>query len=368
MSVRRRRNDSSGVNLDSLMDTLTNVVGILIIILILVQINVSQAVKKIVSDLPPVTLEEHAKLKADAAAIAAHRESLRDAQTNDARNKAELDKANAEFALLEAQRPTDVKLVDLATLQAQLEEKRKLNALQKEEMAGMLAESDRMKALLASTPVPRAIAQPPAKLVKIPSSRPVPDKARFVHVIITKGQIFVLDVEGAEQMVMREFNSVKQTMVSEKKKDAAGKTVYIYDQQKVVDFLAKRALSLRNATIAVPINKPWTRLPMKLTVSPGRGEPPEVARRLTSQFSATLQKMKGTNAVVWFHVLPDSFESYLQAREITDAAGIPAGWEVAGEPAFAIALNDFDVAPLEAPPVAVPDAQVPIDPPKKTLD
>ena len=47
----------------ALMDTMTNVVGVLIIVLVMVGIGLARSVNKILSELPPVTKEEHAKLK-----------------------------------------------------------------------------------------------------------------------------------------------------------------------------------------------------------------------------------------------------------------------------------------------------------------
>lgn len=56
----KRRSDGGGeLNLDSLMDAVTNVVGVLMIVLVMMALNTAQMVQKILSDLPPVTKEEH---------------------------------------------------------------------------------------------------------------------------------------------------------------------------------------------------------------------------------------------------------------------------------------------------------------------
>src|SRR5215475_11858404 len=47
----------------ALMDTMTNVVGVLIIVLVMIGIGLARSVNKVLSELPPVTVEEHAKLK-----------------------------------------------------------------------------------------------------------------------------------------------------------------------------------------------------------------------------------------------------------------------------------------------------------------
>ena len=64
------------------------------------------------------------------------------------------------------------------------------------------------------------------------------------------------------------------------------------------------------------------------------------------------------------------FESYIRAREVVDQVGVPAGWEIASTPVYAMGLTEFSVTQLEKPPAAPPpnpDAPV-ITAPKKTLD
>lgn len=358
------------MNLDSLMDTLTNVVGVLIIILILVQINVARAVKKIVSELPPVTIEEHAKLKTSVEELEKKLAELKAAQDDAKKIKENLDKANAEYARIQAEAPKDVKLVDVDSLKKELETKRKLVEALKAELAKMLAEQERMQALLAATPVPVPVAPQPAKVVRIPNARPVPEKAKFSRVLVAGGQLYVLDLDAAERMVMAAFNSAKTTLEASKTKDAKGKTIITYDQDKVVKFFEKRPLSLPNVTITVPYSKTSTRLAMRLTPKPGQGEPVELANRLNSRFYLMLRQAKTSNSVVWFHVARDSFESYIRTREVVDQAGVPAGWEIASTPTYAITLTEFTVTQMEKPPDAPPpnpDAPV-IAPPKKTLD
>ena len=48
----RRRSSSSEMNLESLLDTLTNVVGVLVLLLMVVSLNVREAVERIL-DLNP---------------------------------------------------------------------------------------------------------------------------------------------------------------------------------------------------------------------------------------------------------------------------------------------------------------------------
>jgi hypothetical protein len=58
MARRRNSNSAEGVNLDSLMDALTNVVAVLILVLVLVQADVSQKVVEFLDGLKPATPEQ----------------------------------------------------------------------------------------------------------------------------------------------------------------------------------------------------------------------------------------------------------------------------------------------------------------------
>ena len=58
----RRGHQEEELPFVALMDTMTNVVGVLVIVLVMIGIGLAKSVRKVLSDLPPVTVEEHAKL------------------------------------------------------------------------------------------------------------------------------------------------------------------------------------------------------------------------------------------------------------------------------------------------------------------
>ena len=59
--ARRRQHEDSGMNLDSLMDALTNVVAVLILVLVLVQADATKKVEMFLEALEPATEEEIAE-------------------------------------------------------------------------------------------------------------------------------------------------------------------------------------------------------------------------------------------------------------------------------------------------------------------
>jgi len=60
--AKRKKHAEEELPFVALMDTMTNVVGVLLIVLVMVGISISSTVKKILSDLPPITVEEFQKL------------------------------------------------------------------------------------------------------------------------------------------------------------------------------------------------------------------------------------------------------------------------------------------------------------------
>ena len=53
--ARRRHDNATELPFVALMDTMTNVVGVLTIVLVMAGISIAHAVKKILTDLPPAT-------------------------------------------------------------------------------------------------------------------------------------------------------------------------------------------------------------------------------------------------------------------------------------------------------------------------
>ena len=171
---RRKGHHDEELPFVALMDTMTNVVGVLIIVLVMVGIGLARSVNKVLSDLPPVTIEEHAQLqkqvedstpKADPEKLEKEKEKL----------LKDLKKSTEELKDLELTKDKQtVKIVDLDDLNKQLERRRKERDKLKADAEKLLAEIDRLKKQLDTTPVYQP---PPAVVVKLPNPQPMPDKA-----------------------------------------------------------------------------------------------------------------------------------------------------------------------------------------------
>ena len=99
--ARRRKDNGAMGSLDSLLDTMTNVVGVLIVVLIVTQVNVSSAAKRIRANLPEVTVPMMEELRKKEKEVQARLASLQDPADVKAE---EVEKAREDLRALVAQR------------------------------------------------------------------------------------------------------------------------------------------------------------------------------------------------------------------------------------------------------------------------
>jgi len=368
MARRNRSTDAEGLNLDSLMDALTNVVAVLILILILLQVDVGQTVDRILGNLKPATKEQIARA-ADEVAKAKRDLARQQAALNaPPPTPDQIAKVRADLALLEK---------DATARQAALLEHGKLVALYNKTKAAadaelaktnkVLEEIRKLTALLDQTPVPKA---PPATVVRIPDSREIPEDANIYYCVIRDDSAHLVDLISAKANVMREFDRRQRELFRELVKIKGKPDRRIYDQDKVVKYFASQNLNVRNQSVTVPYNRPWTRLNVRIEIDPKKGDASKAdIETPKGRFHAICNKLSSyPRRVLIFKVHPNSFGTYLKAREIADQYRIPCGWEIDGATAFALPL-DFEVNRLEEPPPPQPGAAPPPKPtPKRKLD
>jgi cell division protein FtsB len=87
----------------ALMDTMTNVVGVLIIVLVMIGIGLAKSVQKVLSDLPMVSVEEHKILKDEMGQYDAKRDPA-EVQLEIAKLQDELKKIEDELHALEGEK------------------------------------------------------------------------------------------------------------------------------------------------------------------------------------------------------------------------------------------------------------------------
>ncbi len=208
--AKKKQGGDSELNLDSLMDAVTNVVGVLMIVFIVMALNTAQVVQKILSDLPPVTPEEHQKIVEEMKKLPPPPIDPKDLEEQ--KKKAEEDMKKA-VEVLKTIDTTDLaakmKFMDLEVFQKQLEERRKERDLSKEETDKLLAEVERLKALLDDTPV---FQPPPPTYVRLPNPRPYPEKPVETRILVAKEGIITFSQSKFLQPILDGMEKVKSQL------------------------------------------------------------------------------------------------------------------------------------------------------------
>jgi len=366
------------------MDTMTNVVGVLIIVLVMIGIGLAKSVRKVLSDLPPVTIEEHAKLKKEVEAITP-KDDPQKVEQEIAKLTQDLKKVTETLQTMDLTKDKQqVKIVDLEDLQKQLAERKKERDQKKAAVEKLLADIDKLKQRLDVTPVYQP---PPAMVVKLPNPRPMPEKAEIHRFLIAGGRILYINEQEFSELAEQELKRGESTLALSREvvKGPDGKPVMqkeksgrmtpqrkvVYDSKKLVAHFSRLRIGSREIKLEVTPSPNSPRIPLRMTPLPNSGETIDQARRLVSAYQTTLKKLKlDSKAVAWFHVFKDSIPTYLQARELADQIGVPAGWELTGNSFFTRALPaEYAVNFTPAPPKpASATPTVSIAPPKTTLD
>jgi hypothetical protein len=343
----------------ALMDTMTNVVGVLTIVLVMIGISLARAASRVFSALPPATAEQLRVAQAEGDRLRAGQE-LELARLKEPDKTAvpplELATIDTEIARLEqSAREKGIKLFDLDALNRERARREEELKQKKTSVEQMLAEKDRLKAQLDATPV---TVPPPAKNVRIPASRPIPAGAVIERVIVTKDGAYWVDVAGAREALLRVFNSSLNAQLEHHRVKRGRDSVIIYDHAKLAKYFSNRKTSFRDFSMTVT-NVSWTANPVVKLV-------PRVPSS-DATLQATLRRFKGDpKTVVMFRVTGDGFERYLAVREACDRIGVAAGWEFAGSPEYQFAVSEIQTTrPVEPPRPAPPDA---IKSPSQKLD
>lgn len=371
----------------ALMDTMTNVVGVLIIVLVMIGIGLARSVNKVLSELPPVTPEKHAELK-KIVEDSTPKHDLKNVEEVTATLQQEAKKADEQLRTMDVTKDTQkVKIVDLDDLKKQLAEKQKVRDAKKTDVEKLLAELEKLKAQLDKTPVPVVVPTGPATVVKLPNPRPLPANADIMHFLIVGGRISFINDDEIEKLVEQEVRTNEATLVltRETLKGPDGKPLMVkdklgrvapqrkitYDAKKLAEHFSKARLNTRGYKLEIVPVATSPRVPVRITPTPDGGETVEQAKRLISNFQTLLKQFKSNpKAVVWFHVYRDSIPTYLEARELVDQAGVSVGWDIYGNPFFVQNLPPQYLVNYTPPPPAAPGAvpAVIIAPPKQTLD
>lgn len=367
MARKRRTQNDGGINLDSLMDALTNVVAVLILVLVLVQADVSQKVQKFIDDMLPATPEEIVASKELVASLESKKETLEIAMKAEAPTPAQIEEEKRQLALLEKSlEESTAKLVDLGKLR-EIEKKVRTERDSEAKVTKVIQdEIAKLEALLDDTPT---IKPDEPTVVNIPNSRAIPKNAKIYYAIARKGRIHIIDPHTPLDMFQNEFDRRKREWLLQRVPVKGAADRYYYDGQKIQSFF--KNYNFKNTRgQAVAIQAPPTSWKLHFTITPNLdkgGTPTDDLATPGSEYSKAASVIsRDFNAVLMFRVAPDSFDTYLRARELADRANIPSGWEINANPAYFQVIPEPTIKPIKtAPP---PDKTKPKPPQPPPLD
>ena len=365
----RRRKKGSAASLDSLLDTMTNVVGIMVILLTVTQLGVGDAVKRIAKT-AKVDPEEIARLEEEVAEAQRLREELirqlrllvnhndkRDETAKDlAMTLKKIKDAEASNRVLEESSENRLREARQEAVARQDEAKQLLQQQKKEadairekinEQAELLA---KLRAQLAETPEP---VSPPAKIVYLPNPRPAPKEAKPLLFFCRNERVMFVDEDAI--------------------RDNAQKRVAFVVQRNKLDQDPKKGIDaeiLGKEVNKLGINDPTRTFEPKLIFHGRyprielvpRDDAGEVAAQLAgaSRYRRALGRIDAEKFYLRYIVWPDGYEVYLEARKIATEMGLSAGWEARGGGDYTIALGgSLRVGP---PPPPEPKPKTPTPP------
>jgi hypothetical protein len=336
MRIRKKDDDEDG-GLDSLLDTMTNVVGILVLVLIVTQLGVSEAITEITanSNVTEEGLEaakqklvsladEKTKLKEQTVSLAsvdvdAERERLRRLKEQlETRKKLLADQSRQanEFSLrIESDR------VAAARNMKEIEDTKKNRETLQSSLTASLAKQAELKSKLDKTPRRSAA---PAITVTIPDPRPAPPGARQATFVCADNRVYPMKVDE----IRKEAELRTKDIIVRRKLNL--------DPAKGIDPEAFARLYTKlninddffDVECYVADNR-WPRL--KLTPKERRGADDDEVRRPGSRIRKIMATLDPEKFYARFYVLPDSFDVYVSARRALTDAGVLAGWDPQGD-------------------------------------
>jgi hypothetical protein len=205
--AKRKPHEEQELPFVALMDTMTNVVGVLIIVLVMVGISIASAVKKILSDLPPVTKEEHQKMVQVVKELPPPPADPKQIEEDKKIAEQKLKKAIEDLKTIDTTSlESQMKLMDLESFYKKLDEAKKQRETQKIEVDKLIAEVERLKALLDQTPIYKP--EPPT-YIRLPNPRPFPAKPNETRVLVAKQGVLYLNEKTFIQPIIEGLDKVK---------------------------------------------------------------------------------------------------------------------------------------------------------------
>ena len=340
MARRKSNTSATGANMDSLLDALTNVVGILVIVLVAVQLSSQEAAQRMEEMIAQIDPAEQERIKQAAKDSEEKLEEMKLAlQKESEKDEIDPDKLLAmlqdDIAAAELKAKKDLLAAEAAEKEAEekklaAEELRRslmaqLATLEEKEKEFTVAKTD-LLAKLENMPTLNA---PPPKEVRPPTPKDIPrnkDGNALLQerkVLVSNGKVIPF-VDPGKQMETAIKNRLK--MIIDKNKINVGEGNYISDEaqaMKLIDEFNKDPA--KNKYFDLKLVRAGRQIRVEIVPTEECGEEPEKAVR--GIFGTVLRNMQG-KWYLRYLVEPDSFETYMAMRKVTDSSGFYAGWTI----------------------------------------
>lgn len=337
MKRRPKPEEDDGGGLDSLLDTMTNVLGILVLVIVTTQLDVKDAVKRIADSdvVKPEALEaarekltltrdQAERIRVQLGAVAPTDDQAVTVQIDDLRRRVDDARANLSVTAKTANEHA----VRIAQDSKKLEEAKKRLQEMKEtapqrmeleqDLVKALKEEARLKAVLDRTPVQKA---PPPKTVTLPDPRPAPEGARPVTFLCSGNRIYPIAADDLRTVIQQSAEQV----VAAKRLDGGPETGVNFDKFKTE--FRRQNRNLRDDFFDIEIYAAGIYPRLKFTPREKAGFHEGDVANLKGKFAQLLGALDRTKYYAQFIVLPDSFEIYLPARAVADELGLLSGWD-----------------------------------------
>lgn len=314
----RRNATGGGMSLDSLMDTLTNVVGILLIVLIFSLLSGADAVKRIKGFVDDISPEQLAAALAEAdelhKLVEEKRRSLQEYEGQTAERQVSLARQKELIAQLKAD------MAKLASAKINVEELKKDVAQRRAQVESLEKQIGEKEALIAS--LRARLAETPARgpdadaqIVNLPDPREAPKGSQPLVFLCRGGHVVPVDAQTLQRKAQQVIQEGQRVLFRQNRIDC----------DKLAQLFEKRFVGDRYCRVKIRVGgdaKPY----LAVEPRPEAGDKTETIGKGTSLFNRWIRSVDPNKHYIEFRVFSDSFSTYLEARNAAARKGILAGW------------------------------------------
>ncbi len=373
MSRRPQPTDDDG-GLDSLLDTMTNVVGILVLVLIMTQLGVSDKVARITAE-SDITAEDVADARREleerrSTLDALHRQeqALTETDPNTMRQRLQQLQDALADRRLQVKRQTE----RVNSWQLRIETDRRLAETRqkeidetdanREKLADAIRSALERRAELAARleDAPQTTAPPDLKL-RIPWPRPAPEGAQELTFVCSDGRLYPIQLSVHQEAA----RLAAQQIIAAHRLD--GNPAAGIDPDAFTRLFTKLPTPPDEFfrveyTVA---DRRWPRI--RFLPRDDRGASERALRRSGTRIRKFIRSIDPQKVYCRFHVLPDSYSLYITARRIVTNQGLQAGWEPRPEGwVLTVGVPGIRLGP--PPPPSPPSPKTSPRPPPSVID